>query len=35
MWKKYGFYDVDDVIGMSEGKKPEWKDSSNKDSEGS
>ena len=28
-------YDVDDVIGMSEGKKPEWKDSSNKDSEGS
>ena len=28
-------YDLDDVIGMSEGKKPEWKDSSNKDSEGS
>ena len=28
-------YDVDDVIRMSEGKKPEWKDSSNKDSEGS
>ena len=24
-------YDVDDVIRMSEGKKPEWKDSSNKD----
>ena len=28
-------YDVDDVIGMSEGKKPEWKDLSIKDSEGS
>jgi predicted Mrr-cat superfamily restriction endonuclease len=28
-------YDVDDVVRMSEGKKPEWKDSSNKDSEGS
>ena len=28
-------YDVDDVVRMMEGKKPEWKDSSNKDSEGS
>ena len=28
-------YDLDDVIGMSEGKKPEWKDLSIKDSEGS
>ena len=27
-------YDVDDVIGMSEAKKPEWKDLSIKDSEG-
>ena len=28
-------YDVDDVVRMNEGKKPEWKDLSIKDSEGS
>ena len=28
-------FDIDDVIKMSEGEKPKWKDLSNKDSEGS